>query len=228
MTCKLKNQGLYETRREHDACGIGAIVNISGKRDHSIIEYGRQILLNLHHRGAAGADEATGDGAGILFQIPHDFFIDEAENLGFSLPPLSKYGVGMVFGPRDQELRKKCDRLLEDSIIHYGMKLLGWRDVPSSNDCLGKIALMSEPTIKQIFVDGAGMHPYEFNGNAPYDGGEQADLYWAALEAVAGKDWIEGVYWWNWLARGGGGAANTDYTPNGKPAEAELAGAWNG
>ena len=75
MVRKLKDTGLYEVRREHDACGIGAVVNISGRRDHSILEYGKQILLNLHHRGATGADETTGDGAGILFQIPHEFFL---------------------------------------------------------------------------------------------------------------------------------------------------------
>ena len=78
---KLKNYGLYETKNEHDACGIGAVVNISGKKEHAIIEYGKQILLNLHHRGAAGADEITGDGAGILFQIPHEFFSAEAKKL---------------------------------------------------------------------------------------------------------------------------------------------------
>ena len=98
------NHGLYESRREHDGCGIGAVVNISGQRDHSIIEYGKEILLNLRHRGAAGADEVTGDGAGILFQIPHEFFSAEYTSLGFSLPPASKYGVGMVFGPQNQEL----------------------------------------------------------------------------------------------------------------------------
>ena len=151
-----ENQGLYEIRREHDGCGIGAVVNISGQRDHSIIEYGKQILISLHHRGAAGADEVTGDGAGILFQIPHEFLEAECNQLGFSLPESSKYGVGMVFGSQNQELRKKCDDILESALNHYGIKLLGWRDVPVSDDCLGKIALQSEPTIKQIFVDGAG------------------------------------------------------------------------
>lgn len=157
MTMRLKNQGLYEVRREHDACGIGAVVNISGERNHSIIEYGKEILLNLHHRGAAGADEVTGDGAGILFQIPHEFFKAECERLGFSLPPASKYGVGMVFGSQYQELRKKCDDILESALNHYGIKLLGWRDVPTSNDCLGKIALEAEPSIRQIFVDASGL-----------------------------------------------------------------------
>ena len=80
-----KNAGLYEPRREHDGCGIGAVVNINGQRDHSIIEYGKEILINLHHRGAAGADEVTGDGAGILFQIPHEFFEAECSRLGFFL-----------------------------------------------------------------------------------------------------------------------------------------------
>lgn len=157
MVFNPKDQGLYESRREHDGCGIGAVVNINGRCDHSIIEYGKEILLNLHHRGAAGSDEVTGDGAGILFQIPHEFFSAEGERLGFSLPPVSKYGVGMVFGPQDRELGKQCEDILESALNHYGMKLLGWRDVPTSNNCLGKIALQAEPTIKQIFVDGSGL-----------------------------------------------------------------------
>ncbi|MBL7215235.1 MAG: glutamate synthase large subunit [Phycisphaerae bacterium] len=150
-----KDQGLYEVRREHDACGIGAVVNISGKQDHSIIQYGKQILLNLHHRGAASADNVTGDGAGILCQIPHEFFKAEAKKLGFTLPNAGLYGVGIVFGAKDEKLRKDCDKLLEKAIEYYGMKVLGWRDVPSDPSCLGQIALSAEPTIKQIFVDGA-------------------------------------------------------------------------
>ncbi len=152
-----KDKGLYEARREHDACGIGAVVNISGKQNHAIIEYGKEILVNLHHRGAAGADETTGDGAGILFQIPHKFFFAECEKLGFALPKASRYGVGMVFGSKDAKLRKQCDAILEDAIKHYGMKILGWREVPVSNSCLGKMALAAEPSIKQVFVDGAGV-----------------------------------------------------------------------
>jgi len=157
MNKKLKNQGLYEVRREHDACGIGAVVDISGKRQHSIIEYGKEILMNLHHRGAAGADEVTGDGAGILFQIPHEFFTSECEKLGFSLPSISQYSAGMVFGSKDTKLREQCDIILEASIEYYGLKVLGWRQVPTSNDCLGEIALAAEPSVKQIFVDGAGL-----------------------------------------------------------------------
>ncbi len=156
MALRLRDSGLYETRREHDACGIGAVVNISGKREHSIIEYGKQILLNLHHRGAAGADETTGDGAGILFQIPHEFFTRECGTLGFSLPPVSQYAVGVVFGSENPQIRERCDGLLEAAIGYYGMKVLGWRDVPTAGECLGKIALEAEPSIRQIFVDGNG------------------------------------------------------------------------
>jgi glutamate synthase domain-containing protein 2/glutamate synthase domain-containing protein 1/glutamate synthase domain-containing protein 3 len=152
-----KNSGLYDPRYEHGSCGIGAVVNISGRQDHSIIEYGKEILLNLRHRGAAGADEVTGDGAGILFQIPHNFLQAECDRLGFFLPEPSQYGVGMIFGPQDKKLRSKCDQIIENSLSHYGLKTLGWRDVPASNDCLGKIALQAEPDIKQIFVDGCGL-----------------------------------------------------------------------
>jgi glutamate synthase domain-containing protein 1 len=161
MAVRLKNMGLYETRREHDGCGIGAVVNISGQRDHAIIEYGKQILINLHHRGATGADETTGDGAGILFQIPHEFFLAECQRLGFPLPEPFRYGVGMVFGSKDTKVRERCDKILESAISHYGMKSLGWRKVPSSSDCLGQIALAAEPSIKQIFVDGAGFENEE-------------------------------------------------------------------
>ncbi|MHC4387424.1 MAG: glutamate synthase large subunit [Planctomycetota bacterium] len=161
MSGQLRNQGLYESRREHDGCGIGAVVNISGKQDHAIIEYAKEIILNLHHRGAAGADEITGDGAGILFQIPHEFFVSECKRLGFSLAEPCRYGAGVVFGSKDVELRGKCERILESAIDYYGMKVLGWRDVPTSKDCLGQIALAAEPCIRQIFVDGAGLREEE-------------------------------------------------------------------
>ena len=152
MTRDHENQGLYDPRFEHDACGIGAVVNINGKRDHSIIDYGRETIVNLHHRGAAGADDITGDGAGILFQIPHDFFKSESRRLALSLPEPGRYAAGMVFGSRNENLRSKCDEILEAAISHYGMRVIGWRDVPCNKDCLGKIALSGEPSIKQVFV----------------------------------------------------------------------------
>ena len=162
MTRIQKDCGLYEVKTEHDACGIGAVVNISGKSDHSIIEYGREILVNLHHRGAAGADETTGDGAGILFQIPHEFFFAQTKKLNINLPQPLQYAAGMVFAPKDNELREKCFSILRGAIELHGMKVLGRRDVPVKPDCLGKIALESQPHISQIFIDGCGCEGTEF------------------------------------------------------------------
>jgi len=149
-------QGLYDPRFEHDACGIGAIVNISGRREHAILEYGKQVLLNLQHRGAAGADEATGDGAGVLFQIPHEFFAAEAAAQGVILPSVEHYGVAMLFLPRDAETRRQCEGVLTDAIVEGGLKPLVWRDVPTRNDCLGEIARSSEPVVRQLIIDGQG------------------------------------------------------------------------
>jgi glutamate synthase domain-containing protein 1 len=156
-----KPQGLYDPQWEHDACGIGAIVNISGQRDHAVVQYGKQVLLNLMHRGAAGADECTGDGAGMLLQIPHEFLAAEAERLGFSLPLPRQYGVGMVFLPPDEGLRGRCEGLLGEMIEAEGLKVLGWRSVPSDNACLGAIARAAEPVIRQVFIDGAGRQDEE-------------------------------------------------------------------
>jgi glutamate synthase (NADPH/NADH) large chain len=150
-------RGLYDPHSEHDTCGIGAVANISGRRDHAIIEYGNEVLLNLMHRGAAGSDESTGDGAGILFQLPHEFFEEEAERLRFRLPEPKRYGVAMVFYPRDVGLRRGCENLLNAAIDHVGLKVLGGRDVPTDNTCLGDLAREAEPVVRQIFVDGAGL-----------------------------------------------------------------------
>ena len=160
MAVNNKIQGLYDPRNEHDACGIGAVVNISGKRDHSIIEHARETLLNLHHRGAAGADEVTGDGAGILLQIPHELFAGESGSL--NLPEPGRYGVGMIFWPTDGEVKARCESILQEAIGYYGMKVLGWRPVPVSNDCLGEIALKAEPAISQVFVSGPDVGEAEF------------------------------------------------------------------
>ena len=134
------------------------MVNVSGRREHRIIDYGKQVLLNLRHRGAAGADEATGDGAGVLFQIPHEFFSAEADRLGFALPERFHYGVAMVFGPRDDvRLREQCAKTLEAAAEHCGLKVLGWRDVPGDNSSLGELARAAEPSVRQLFVDGCGL-----------------------------------------------------------------------
>ncbi len=113
MSAAPKARGLYDPRWEHDACGIGAVVNISGLRDHAVVEHGKQVLLNLMHRGAAGADESTGDGAGILLQVPHEFFAAEADRLGLPLPSLGGYGVAMLFLPQDPAVRRQCEEVLD-------------------------------------------------------------------------------------------------------------------
>ncbi len=148
--------GLYDPRYEHDACGVGAVVNINGKREHAIITRAKQVLINLLHRGAAGADESTGDGAGILFQVPHEFLAAEAERLHLGLPERGKYAVAMVFLPHDGALRKHCENGLEEAVDYYGMKVLGWRDVPVDNCCLAELARTGEPVIRQVLIDGAG------------------------------------------------------------------------
>ena len=147
-------QGLYDPRYEHDACGIGAIVNINGRREHAILEYGNQVLMNLQHRGASGADESTGDGAGILFQIPHAFFVAEARRLGFALPAPERYGVAMLFLPQNAEVRRGCEELLVQTAEEAGLEVLGWRNVPCDNTCLGEIARASEPVVRQLFLAG--------------------------------------------------------------------------
>ncbi len=158
MSPAILSHGLYEARREHDACGVGAVVNISGRREHRIIQLANEVILNLQHRGAAGADEVTGDGAGILFQIPHEFFAEVAD---LKLPESGKYGVGMVFAPQDSTVRKACEELLAKAAGHFGLKILAWRDVPRDNSCLGKIALAAEPVIRQVFLDGGGLEETE-------------------------------------------------------------------
>src|SRR5215469_9780540 len=125
-----KAQGLYSPRHEHDACGIGFVANIEGHRSHDIVLKGIQILINLTHRGACGCDPNTGDGAGVLIQIPHEFFQGECASLGFQLPAVGEYGVGMVFLPVETRERMACEAILEEIIKDEGLTMLGWRDTP--------------------------------------------------------------------------------------------------
>ncbi len=161
MIANPKNQGLYDKQFEHDACGIGAVVDISGRPDHAILEHGREVLKNLRHRGAAGADNVTGDGAGILLQIPHELLVTECQKSGAVLPEPGRYGVGMVFTSKDALVRAKWDGLLAQAVHHYGLQVIGWRDVPTRPDCLGPIALAAEPAIRQVFIDGSGLADVE-------------------------------------------------------------------
>ena len=145
-------QGLYDPRNEHDACGIGFVVNIQGLQSHDIIEKGLQILINLAHRGACGCDPETGDGAGILIQIPHKFFARECAQLGFTLPAIGEYGVGMVFLPVEPSHRLLAEGILERIAREEGLTVLGWRDTPVEVDAIGRIARASQPYIEQIFI----------------------------------------------------------------------------
>ena len=145
-------QGLYDPRNEHDACGIGFVANIHNRKSHKIIEDGLQILENLEHRGAVGADPKAGDGAGILIQMPDAFFRAEAKALGFELPPEGQYGVGQFFLPRDAQDRAKVAALVEKLVAEEGQIFLGWRDVPVDNSDLGYSVKPTEPFHCQAFV----------------------------------------------------------------------------
>jgi glutamate synthase (NADPH/NADH) large chain len=145
-------QGLYDPWYEHDACGVGFVVNINGQKSHQIVVDGLTILKNLVHRGAVSGDSKTGDGAGMLVQIPHQFFKKESERLRIALPESGEYGIAMLFLPRDQQQRKTAESIIESSIQGEGGKVLGWRDVPVHPECLGEIALTSAPHVAQVFV----------------------------------------------------------------------------
>ncbi len=155
-----KVEGLYDPRHERDACGIGFIASIRGEKSHDIILKGIEILVNLTHRGASGCDPVTGDGAGILIQIPHALFERECSKLGFPLPAPGEYGVGMVFLPVERHQRLICEGILEGIAREEGLTVLGWRDTPIAADSIGRIARASQPYIQQIFIRGApGMDP---------------------------------------------------------------------
>ncbi len=145
-------QGLYHPSHEHDACGVGFIAHIKGKKSHSIVAQGLAILKNLAHRGAVGADPKASDGAGILIQIPDKFFREELGRQGVKLPPVGHYGVGMVFLPRDPASRLACEYEIERAIKDEGQLLLGWRDVPVDNADLGESVKLVEPVVRQVFI----------------------------------------------------------------------------
>ncbi len=145
-------QGLYDPRYEHDACGTGFVAHVKGQRSHAIVADALTVLDNLSHRGARGSEPNTGDGAGILTQLPHAFFAAEAARLGFHLPPAGEYGVGMLFLPRDPARRLACERQLAGLVAAEGHTLLGWRDVPTDNRALGATAVASEPVVRQVFI----------------------------------------------------------------------------
>ena len=128
--------GLYDPRNEHDACGVGLIANIANIKSHRVVSDGLLILKNLEHRGAVGADPKAGDGAGVMIQIPHKFFAEEAKRLGFELPAPQAYGVAFLFMPREPVYRQDIERIWWETTREEGLKVLGWRDVPVDSSVL--------------------------------------------------------------------------------------------
>lgn len=147
-----KQQGLYSPQFEHDSCGVGFIADISGRKSHEILKNALSILCKMEHRGALGAEETVGDGAGILTQIPHKFFQKECEKLHFDLPELDNYAVGMIFLPQNEEKRSKCETKLKEVFEAESLTILGWRDVPFENSRLGSKSREAQPFIRQVFV----------------------------------------------------------------------------
>ncbi|MCP4091564.1 MAG: glutamate synthase subunit alpha, partial [Gammaproteobacteria bacterium] len=142
-------QGLYDPANEHDSCGVGFVADIKGRKSHRLVEQGLDILDRLTHRGAVGADPMAGDGAGILLQIPDQFFRAES---GFDLPKEGNYAIGMLFLPQNEFSHDECTELLEKLIEAEGQQIIGWREVPVNNSGLGVSVIPTEPVVKQIFV----------------------------------------------------------------------------
>jgi glutamate synthase (ferredoxin) len=147
-----ERQGLYDPKNEHDACGFGFVVDIQGRASHDIVAKALQVLVNLEHRGAVGAEKNTGDGAGILLQTPDAMLRREAAKLGIALPAPGRYAAGMVFLPPNGPGREACERAFEEVVRTEGQVVLGWRDVPTENETLGPSAQASQPVIRQILV----------------------------------------------------------------------------
>ncbi len=147
-----EQQGLYHPDFEKDSCGVGFIANIKGSKSHQIVSDALTMLERMEHRGACGCESNTGDGAGILIQVPHDFFSSECRKLGFKLPAYGSYGVGLVFFPRDKKVREECRTVLNRKIKAMKMTLLGYRVLPTNNADLGETALKAEPVMEQVFI----------------------------------------------------------------------------
>jgi glutamate synthase (ferredoxin) len=145
-------QGLYDPQFEHEACGVGFVVNMKGRKSHTIVRQALQVLLNLDHRGACGCEVNTGDGAGILMQTPHAFLKEVTAKEKISLPGAGEYGVGMVYLPHDAGQRGECEKIFGDIVAEEGQRVLGWRTVPTNNASLGATARASEPFMRQVFI----------------------------------------------------------------------------
>jgi glutamate synthase (NADPH/NADH) large chain len=153
---------MYEPTTEHDECGVGFVANIKGVRSRDIVEQALEVLIRLSHRGACGCDPETGDGAGILLQMPHEMLLREGQALGFDMPQPGRYAVGLVFFPSDVRARRACEKIFEETIEAEGQKLLGWRDVPIDPSVIGRIARDVMPTIRQVFIARRRLVPSAF------------------------------------------------------------------
>ena len=141
--------GLYQSQYEHDACGIGMVVNIQGKKSHSLVDQALTVLEHMSHRGAEGADKKTGDGAGIMMQIPHEFILLQ----GIAVPERGRYGTGLVFLPKGEEEQRQFTAIIEEEASKAGIRISHWREVPTDSAQLGEMALETEPVIVQLFVE---------------------------------------------------------------------------
>ncbi|MGH4117550.1 glutamate synthase large subunit [Clostridium sp.] len=155
-------QGLYDPQFEKDSCGVGFIANIKGEKSHGIVKKGLKVLMNMSHRGAVGSDPNTGDGAGIMVQIPDEFLKICCDNLGIELPKNSEYGVGMLFLPKEPAIRYQCEGILERVAQEENVKVIGWRSVPTDNRVLGETAKGTEPVIRQAFLERVNCSQDEF------------------------------------------------------------------
>ena len=154
-------EGLYDPQYEHDACGVAFVVDMHGRKSHKLLRQGLQALCNLDHRGATGAEENVGDGAGILIQIPDQFF---REVCTFTLPDAGQYATGIAFLPIGDDARQHAIGTIEQIVDEEGLQLLGWRDVATDNSAIGSMARDVEPCFKQLFI--AGQTPHELTGLA--------------------------------------------------------------
>ncbi|MBN1551590.1 glutamate synthase subunit alpha, partial [bacterium] len=158
---KCKPFGLYDPANEHDSCGVGFVARIDAEPHHHIVQQGIQILINLEHRGAVGGDKVTGDGAGILIQIPDGFFRETCHHI--KLPEFHDYAVGMIFLPTHSLLRKKCMVILEKHVKREGCVVLDWREVPTNNNHLGDLSKAIEPLSYQIFISRGNIDRKDFD-----------------------------------------------------------------
>lgn len=185
-------QGMYDPRHEHDACGVGFVANIKGKRSHQIVTDALTVLKNLTHRGACGCEVNTGDGAGILTQIPHAFLQQACKKAGFQIPGAKEYGVGVVFLPPNPSQRKEAEKVFEAIIKQEGQTFLGWRDIKTDNSSLGPTAVSSESFVRQVYIGR--------NSNIKTDEDFERKLYVIRRQAenairYSGK-FSEGHYFW--------------------------------